>query len=633
MKAFVVARRLAAVLILAALWSERVAGDEQSAEPAAIAKWRAPDDESTQIRVPPTEAAAKKPPPITITFQFGEREQQLAANVVDPRPVTAETTVESVLNKAKGGVSIFRPAEGTISVIRPHTVVADDLSVKKVEETLTVVWDAKANRPTDETNFKLQPGDRILVKQPAPPRFNNKTAYASGAGMWTPKIPPPSDAEPIRAFSYAVMPMQPEGAPGAALPMLPPAVRPPGIDPLQPAARARQVLFKVQIFADPKGNMESFQPLRLKSGMIGDSESLLGAIRILENNSLIEYWSRPTIAGFMGQPNQISIHGADQSTEVEITPQETNGKLVVGLKATIRQGERVRSMQTTAGLDDAQTMIVKADTPQGAFVYIVLTPERVDALAPPEVQVMAPRAAPASRYTAPVKAPAPNQAPAIAQGMPAVAPAVAAAPTDAAFGAIQAAQFSAPNPIPIAAPPAPDRILKAGNRSQVRFDVAIVEDTSDSLAEIFPASPILPCISVDSQTFLATLRILEKHDLIKRLSSPRLVAAGGEEATLQVGQETPDKPQQFSQGLQIQLMGRELGGGLAVEFKLHQNERDRKLDMSMAMIVAHGQTIVMKGRWQPTPEAAAAAEAKTDDKGEKKAQYPVYVFVTPELVR
>jgi hypothetical protein len=659
-----IVRLSAAVVCVGILWSNSAAGDEQSAGPVPVATWRASDADNplaelaTEPPASPPQAAPQKAPPITITFQYGERDQNLTGNVIDTRPVTAETTVGSVLAKAKSATTIFQPAEAKISVIRPHSVIGDDLSVKIVEETLNVVWDKDANRPTKETDHKLQAGDRILIKQAAPPQqFIAMAPKPQPAGVWTPTIPTPTDSEPARAFGYAVRPLQRETVLGLDVPTPPAAMAP--ITPAAQAADAGQVLWKIQVFTDPKGNLESFQALRTSSSMVSDSDSLLGAIAILENNKLIEFLGRPKFVGRIGRPIQFNIdrvdvaNGAERatptSTAVEINPSYANSKILALVTVSVRNGERAERIQTAANLGGQQTMIVKSPSPQGKPVYVVLTPELVSPVDPTEVQAMAPRpvragapvtAYSALAYTVPPGLLAPpsihpsQMAPGVPAQPPQAAPAAMPSPAGAAFGAVQPTQFSAPQPMPVAAPRPPDENPQTNKRSQIRFDVAIVEDTSGSMTEIIPSDRDFPCIPVDSQTMLATLRILEKHNLIRVITSSKTIATAGELATFQLeGEKFDDKNQRLSQNnLRYDITAHERGGGLAVEFKLQQNERDRNLGISIATMVAHGQTIIMKGRWQPPQQAAAAAEAAKDDAG-SKAQNPVYVIVTPEPVR
>jgi hypothetical protein len=154
------------------------------------------------------------------------------------------------------------------------------------------------------------------------------------------------------------------------------------------------------------------------------------------------------------------------------------------------------------------------------------------------------------------------------------------------------------------------------------------------MAEFIPPSAPVPCLLTDAQTIQAALRILEKQNLIRRVSSPKLMARAGESASLAVGRERLESPQGTSfDGVTVEALGRQLGGALAVEFKLHQNENDRKLDMAWAMIVPAGQSVLMSGNWRGANASASGDVVATDEPDADEAKMPVYVIVTPELVR
>jgi hypothetical protein len=199
-------------------------------------------------------------------------------------------------------------------------------------------------------------------------------------------------------------------------------------------------------------------------------------------------------------------------------------------------------------------------------------------------------------------------------------------PVATAPHAIQPTQFAAP-----AQPPRPaleqSKLDQPQPRAtQVHYRVAILEDISDSLAAFMPPAGQPPFQLADTQTMQAALRILEKQNLVKRTSSPNVVALTGRPANIRVGQETPGQNPAFA-GLQIDLLGREMGGGLRVDFKLNQSEGPRKLDVQLDLVVPHGQSVIMRASQHaddlpPTDKSA----------GEKTAQ-PVYIVLTPEIVR
>ena len=162
--------------------------------------------------------------------------------------------------------------------------------------------------------------------------------------------------------------------------------------------------------------------------------------------------------------------------------------------------------------------------------------------------------------------------------------------------------------------------------STVKFDVIVVEDVGGSFAEFDELRSQMPFMLTDTSTMQGTLRILEKHKLVRRVSSPKLMVAAGEKATLAIGSETPDTDQPW-QGIKAEMGARELGGGLVVDFSLANTEGRQTNKVQTSLIVPHGQTVVMKTGGQ-------LAEGVKDDNSERgQVERAVYVVLTPEIVR
>jgi hypothetical protein len=162
------------------------------------------------------------------------------------------------------------------------------------------------------------------------------------------------------------------------------------------------------------------------------------------------------------------------------------------------------------------------------------------------------------------------------------------------------------------------------------FDVTVVEDLSGSMTEFVPKENEFPCLLADTRTIRAALRILEKQELVRPISRPKVMAKADERATVQVGQEIPDQEKSFA-GLKVNVLGRELGGGMAVEFELRQNDANANLGVSMSLVVPDGHSIVVRADKFP-PNQQAQADA-SDDAPESGPKYPVYVVLTPTRVR
>lgn len=175
-------------------------------------------------------------------------------------------------------------------------------------------------------------------------------------------------------------------------------------------------------------------------------------------------------------------------------------------------------------------------------------------------------------------------------------------------------------------PPKSPKEMPALKPSTVKFDVTVVEDVGDNFAEFDELKSRMPFMLADTATMQGTLRILEKNNLVRRVSSPQLMVVAGEKARLVIGSEMPGEEQPW-QGIKAEMGARELGGGLAVEFQLENTEgRDTNM-VQTSLIVPHGQTVVLK-----TGSQVMQASANEDTTG-NNAKRAVYVVLTPEVVK
>ncbi len=165
----------------------------------------------------------------------------------------------------------------------------------------------------------------------------------------------------------------------------------------------------------------------------------------------------------------------------------------------------------------------------------------------------------------------------------------------------------------------------ADHPSTVRFDVVVVEDVDNSFAEFEQLRSRMPFMLTDTATIQGTLRILEKHKLVRRVSAPKLMVLAGEKATIQIGAESPNKEEPW-QGLKAEVGARELGGGLAVEFSFKNTTGRQTNGVQTSLIVPHGQTVVMK-------TGSQLVHTDDEDAAQDTAEHAVYVVLTPEIVR
>jgi hypothetical protein len=202
--------------------------------------------------------------------------------------------------------------------------------------------------------------------------------------------------------------------------------------------------------------------------------------------------------------------------------------------------------------------------------------------------------------------------------------------------ALSAAPAVAPNPLPyqIAAAPAvaprephcPNCTAPANQEgvTQVLFDIHVVVDESESLNEFESLQGDMPFLTADSEVVLATLRILEKQNLVRPIWTPRLVTTTGRPATFQIGTEVPrnNEGESAFEGFLAKVGARELGGGLALEFEFCNSSGGQRCEVATSLLIAHGQTVIMK-----------AGRRKANDSEQCDEEKPMYVVVTPQIVK
>jgi hypothetical protein len=169
--------------------------------------------------------------------------------------------------------------------------------------------------------------------------------------------------------------------------------------------------------------------------------------------------------------------------------------------------------------------------------------------------------------------------------------------------------------------------VEQAEATQVLFSVDVIEDRSDSLMEFESLQGDMPFLTADSEIVLATLRILEKQNLLRRVSNPRLITTIDQTAMLQVGTESSSETsgEPAFNGMRMEVAARELGGGLQIEFKFCDTTSNQCYEVATSLLLAHGQTVVMKTGC-PNKSSADGAES-----GVRK--HPIYVVLTPQVIK
>jgi hypothetical protein len=152
--------------------------------------------------------------------------------------------------------------------------------------------------------------------------------------------------------------------------------------------------------------------------------------------------------------------------------------------------------------------------------------------------------------------------------------------------------------------------------TQVLFNVEVIEDHAGSLQEFKALQSDMRILTAESEVILPLIRLLEKRDLLRRRSSPKIATVVDRPAQLEIGN--------HERNLMVKTTARELGGGLNVDFQFKDTSGNEALELKTSLLVAHGQTIVMK----------AGRDCRSGESGKQKASgAAVYVVLTPELVK
>jgi hypothetical protein len=180
-----------------------------------------------------------------------------------------------------------------------------------------------------------------------------------------------------------------------------------------------------------------------------------------------------------------------------------------------------------------------------------------------------------------------------------------------------AAAYSQAEPIVQRAIPMPRVTMASKMPTQIQYNIQVVEDCEGCMSEYEALDRGAPMMFAESKTLLPAMRAMQKHELIRQLSAPKLICTAGQAAQMEVGSEATDK----WEGLRLEVASEQVENGLKVELAMHSTQDDRNVKVATALIVEPGQTIVLN--------ANAAPKAK----GEKaSAERAVYVVVTPEVV-
>lgn len=254
----------------------------------------------------------------------------------------------------------------------------------------------------------------------------------------------------------------------------------------------------------------------------------------------------------------------------------------------------------------------------------VIAPQPGQPLAAMPLSLPAPPGIPSTKFYAAVPAAVPSPYAPQAVPLSSPYPATVIAPQAYVTAAAPIAP-SAPQPHPLAAPDT------AANASQhdgqtVEFAITVVKDVSGSFAEFPKLRDGLLMVS-DSDVVLGTVRVMEKQQLVKRISAPRIMCAAGEQASMCIATAVADDDAEsaassLSVNVKAHCAGTNAGGSnMQLETSV-RTTRDRHVhEVQLACLVAEGQTAIIRSHHP--------SQRSTDG----DLEHPVYVVVTPTIVK
>jgi hypothetical protein len=227
---------------------------------------------------------------------------------------------------------------------------------------LFVAWEPGAKQPTSETNHELRPGDRIIIREPAPPNPENNP----------PALPANSLGAATPAATYA-----------------------PKAGAVDPDENRNVIQYRALILEDSSGSMAEFMSTSYKHGdplVLGDTPIIDATMRILMSKKLVDVLARPQFMSPAGEETELSIErprdpSGKSSDGMELSAVGyLNGNDSISTKlsfAMTKEGRRF-SIQIDFPTQTGQTAIleVKPSVAEGDLktdvnpIYIVITPKR-----------------------------------------------------------------------------------------------------------------------------------------------------------------------------------------------------------------------------------------------------------------
>jgi hypothetical protein len=162
---------------------------------------------------------------------------------------------------------------------------------------------------------------------------------------------------------------------------------------------------------------------------------------------------------------------------------------------------------------------------------------------------------------------------------------------------------------------------QAGKATQVLYNIQIIQDEEGCLCE-YESFQEGDCIMfADSRALLPALRIMQKHHLVRGLSSPKLVCTTGRRAQFEIGREVAGEENRVWEGVKLEIEAEQVESGLQIDLAVHTSQDEHTCDVRTAIVVEEGKSVVLKSQ-------GAQGGSSTPD-----GEQTIYVVVTPEIVK
>lgn len=160
-----------------------------------------------------------------------------------------------------------------------------------------------------------------------------------------------------------------------------------------------------------------------------------------------------------------------------------------------------------------------------------------------------------------------------------------------------------------------DSSAAADEAKQVKYSIQVIEDRHGCMAEFKELRDGSPIMFAESKTLLPTIRLLHRSDVIRQLSSPRIICAAGQTAQIEISNNACEQ----WNDVWLEVASNKAPNGLAVELGICSK---RNCPGHTSLLVETGKSIVLN----LNDSQASQSEPEQDEPA-------VYIVLTPEVVK